>query len=67
MLQVDLIAANIAIEATAAGPWEAELTAIAAIIREKSEELREMVDGAGRNLRNATETIVALVGFGSRT
>lgn len=66
-LQVDLIAANIAIEATAAGPWEAELTAIAETIRGKAAELREMVDDAGRNLRNATQTIVALVGFGSRS
>ncbi len=67
MLQVELIAANIAIEATTAGPWEAELTAIAETIRAKSVELRAMVDDAGRNLRNATETIVALVGVGSRT
>ena len=66
MLQVDLIAANIAIEATAAGPWEAELTAIAVTIREKGDELREMIDGASRNLRNATGTIAALVEFGAQ-
>lgn len=66
MLQTELIAANIAIEATAAGPWEKELTAIADTIRDCMNELRLMVDGAGRNLRNATETIIALVGFGNR-
>ncbi len=66
MLQTELIAANIAIEATAAGPWEAELTAIADTIRGRVDELRVMVDGAGRNLRNATETIAALTGFGNR-
>lgn len=67
MLQVELIAANIAIEATAAGPWEAELAAIAETIRGKAMELRAMVDDAGRNLRDATETIIALLGFGSHT
>ncbi|OAN43985.1 hypothetical protein A6A04_08875 [Paramagnetospirillum marisnigri] len=67
MLQTELIAANIAIEATSAGPWEAELTAIADTIREKVDELRTMVDEAGRRLRNATETIVGLVAFGHRT
>lgn len=66
MLQIELIATNIAIEATAAGPWEAELTSIAETIRGKAEELRAMVDDAGRKLRNATETILALVGFGAR-
>ena len=66
MLQVDLIAANIAIEATSAGPWEAELTAIAGTIREKGDQLREMIDDASRNLRNATGTIMALAGFGAQ-
>lgn len=66
MLQLDLIAANIAIEATAAGPWEAELTAIAETIREKGTELREMIDDASRNLRNAIGTISALAGFGAQ-
>jgi hypothetical protein len=66
MLQTELIAANIAIEATAAGPWEAELATIADTIRGRVDELRVMVDSAGRNLRNATETIVALVAFGTR-
>lgn len=66
MLQTELIAANIAIEATSAGPWEAELTATAETIRGKALELRTMVDDAGRNLRNATEAIVALAGFGSQ-
>ncbi|RAU22598.1 hypothetical protein CU669_07915 [Paramagnetospirillum kuznetsovii] len=66
MLQTELIAANIAIEATDAGPWEVELTTIADTIRAQMEDLRRMVDEAGRNLRNATETIVALASLGSR-
>lgn len=64
MLQTQLVSANIAIEATSAGPYEAELAAVSESIRDRVEELRGMVDTAARHLRDASETIMALEAFG---
>lgn len=65
MLQTEIISANIAIEATSAGPFEAELRAIADTMRGRVDELRAMIDGAARALRNAAETNQALAAFGA--
>lgn len=64
MMQTEIIAANIAIEATAAGPHEAELSAIAEAMRERVNAMRRMVEGAGNGLRDAAETNLALAEFG---
>ncbi len=64
MLQTEIIAANIAIEATAAGPFQPELDALAVALRDRAQALRAMVDLASRRLRDAAEVNVALVALG---
>lgn len=65
MMQTEIISANIAIESTSAGPFEAELRAIADTMRGRVDELRVMVDGTTRTLRSAAETNRALAAFGA--
>ncbi|MBC7952528.1 MAG: chemotaxis protein [Rhodospirillaceae bacterium] len=65
MMQTEIISANIAIESTSAGPFEAELRAIADTMRGRVDELRAMIDGAARALRSAAETNHALAAFGA--
>lgn len=65
MLQTEIISANIAIESTSAGPFEPELRAIADTMRGRVDELRAMIDGAGRALRDAAEINHALAAFGA--
>ncbi|CAA7615207.1 hypothetical protein [Magnetospirillum sp. UT-4] len=60
VLQVELISANIAIEASGAGPFEADIKAIADFMRGRVEELRAMVDNAGRSLRAVADMNHAL-------
>ncbi len=64
MLQTEIIAANIAIEATAAGPYQQELEALAAALRERSDALRAMIHLAAHRLRDAAEVNVALAALG---
>ena len=64
MMQTEIIATNIAIEATAAGPYQAELEALATALRERSEALRAMTDLAAHRLRDAAEVSVALAALG---
>lgn len=61
MLQTEIIAANIAIEATAAGRHQTELNALAAALRERSEALRAMIEQASRRLRDAADAKVELL------
>lgn len=63
-IQVEIIAANIAIEATGAGPHERDLQAVADTLRRPVEQLRLMVDEATRGLRDAAETNTALAALG---
>ncbi len=63
-IQVEIITANIAIEATSAGPFERELQAVADTMRTPVEQLRAMVDDAHRLLREAAETNLALATLG---
>ncbi|MBC7908048.1 MAG: chemotaxis protein [Rhodospirillaceae bacterium] len=65
MLQTEIISANIAIESTSAGPFEPELRAIADTMRGRVDELRAMIDGASRALRDAAESNQALAAFGA--
>jgi hypothetical protein len=65
MMQTEIISANIAIEATAAGAHEPQLRAIAETMRGRVDELRTMVDGASRALREAAQTNLALAEFGA--
>lgn len=64
MMQAEIISANIAIEATSAGPHQADLQAIADIMRERVVQLRTMIDEAARALRDAAHTNIALAGIG---
>lgn len=64
MMQAEIISTNIAIEATAAGPHEADLQAIADTMRERVVQLRVMIDEASRALRDAAGTNIALAGIG---
>lgn len=63
MMETEIIAANIAIEATNAGEFEAEIEALAADLRGRGNALRSMVDEAGRRLRDAADTNLALHRF----
>lgn len=59
-MQAEIIAANVAIEATSAGPHEVELQSIADTMRSRVDQLRAMIDMAGRDLRAAADTNVKL-------
>ncbi|MBI5163353.1 MAG: chemotaxis protein [Magnetospirillum sp.] len=66
MMQSEIISTNIAIEATAAGPFEGELTSLADVMRERVDALRAMIDDASRRMRDAAETNLALSSVGGR-
>lgn len=63
MMQADIISANIAIEATTAGPFETQLQAVAESMRTSGAQLRTMVDNASHSLRDAAETDIAMANF----
>ncbi|MGE5503248.1 MAG: hypothetical protein ACM31L_02385 [Actinomycetota bacterium] len=62
-MQVEMVAANIAIEATTAGPFEGELHGIAEVMHEHAEGLRQMTDDTSRGLREASVTNKAMAEF----
>jgi hypothetical protein len=63
VLQTEMIAANIAIEATSAGPHAADLRAIADVMQQHTAGLRAMGDAAGRGMRDASQSNVAMAAF----
>ncbi|MEW5726623.1 MAG: chemotaxis protein [Pseudomonadota bacterium] len=65
-IQVEIITANIAIEATSAGPHERDLQAVADTMKGPVDQLRAMIDEAQRLLREAAETNLALATLGTK-
>jgi hypothetical protein len=63
VLQTEMVAANIAIEATAAGPFAADLGAIADVMHEHTAALRAMVDEASHGMRDAAQSNLAMAAF----